>query len=96
FFVESSCEVNSCCGDASELDELSMGNVKIGRGAGLLKNVRQNNIICAIFNLGSARIRNRLIKNGVKFPGKTSNNCFFCFYILKKVPRDMLLASIGK
>lgn len=96
FFVEASGEVKPCCGYASESDALSIGNIKSDSAAKLLKNIRQNNIVCAIFNLGLTQIRKKLEKEGVKFPGKTSNNCFFCYYVLTRVPRDILLASLKR
>lgn len=96
FFVEPSGEVKPCCGYSSESDALSIGNIKRDTVPVILKNIRQNKIVYAIFNLGLSRIRDNLVKSGVKFPGKTSNNCFFCHYILTEVPEKILLASLNR
>lgn len=84
FFVEPSGEVKPCCGYASDLKRLSIGNIKKDSVTGLLKNIRQNRVVYDIFNRGLSDIRRELERRGVKFPGKTSNNCFFCYYILTK------------
>ena len=87
FFVEPSGTVKPCCGYASGSSSLSIGNIKKDTVAAMIKNIRQNPVVCAIFNSGLKHIRDRLIKRGMKFPGKTGNSCFFCHYILTKVPR---------
>ena len=91
FLVEPSGDVKPCCGYANELKELTIGNIKKDGLPKLMKNIRQNEIICDIFDLGLQRLRERLRSRGIKFPGKTGNNCFFCHYILTKVPREALL-----
>ena len=94
FFVEPSGEVKPCCGYAAESKALGIGNMKRDSVSSLIKNIRQNRIVYAIFNSGLARIRKRLIRHGVKLPGKTSNHCFFCHYMLTEIPRPILLASL--
>ncbi|MDD5436531.1 MAG: SPASM domain-containing protein, partial [Candidatus Omnitrophica bacterium] len=84
FFVEPSGEVKPCCGYASESPALSIGNIKRDPVSRIVENARQNRIVYAIFNSGLSGIRKRLGGCGVKFPGKTSNNCFFCHYILER------------
>lgn len=91
FLVEPSGDVKPCCGYANELKEFSIGNIKNDGLPKLMKNIRKNEIICDIFDSGLSRIRERLRSRGIKFPGKTSNNCFFCRYIMTKVPREALL-----
>ncbi|GEM_PF-1164252 len=91
FLIEPSGDVKPCCGYANELKEFTIGNIKTDDVAGLMKNIRQNEIICDIFDLGLSGIRGRLKSRGIKFPGKTSNNCFFCRYIMTKVPRKAFL-----
>ena len=94
FFIEPSGDVKPCCGYASELAELTIGNIEKDSVSGLLKNIRHNLIIYDIFNSGLSRIRERLVKRGIMFPGKTSNNCFFCHYILTEVPQSVLLKCL--
>jgi len=94
FFVEPSGAVKPCCGYASESDALYIGNIRKDSPPRMIKYIRQNRLLYAIFNSGLSRIKSKIVKYGVKFPGKTSNNCFFCHYILTKVPRGLLLASL--
>ena len=94
FFVEPSGDIKPCCGYASELPELTIGHIEKGSAHELLKNIRQNRIVCDIFSSGLGRIKDRLVKRGIIFPGKTSNNCFFCHYMLTEVPRPVLLKCL--
>ncbi len=91
FFIEPSGDVKPCCGYASESAELTIGNIKKDSVLGLIEKIRQNLIVYDIFSSGLSRIKERLVKRGIRFPGKTSNNCFFCHYILTKIPREALL-----
>ncbi len=84
FFVEPSGDVKPCCGYASESDKFCIGNIKKYSAADMIKNIRKNSALYAIFNTGLGRIKDTLVKRGVKFPGKMSDNCFFCHYIMKK------------
>jgi hypothetical protein len=95
FSVEPSGEIKPCCGYASALTDLSIANIARGCTAGITENIRQNRIVYAIFNSGLSSIKDKLIKRGVRFPGKTSNHCFFCHYVLTKVPRPVLLKALG-
>lgn len=94
FFVESDGSVKPCCGYASDLDIFTVGNIKTDTVRGMLKNIRKNRVLYAIFKLGLSRIRNRLIELGFVFPGKTSNHCFFCRYILTEAPGATLVAAL--
>lgn len=91
FFVEPSGDVKPCCGYASGSDELTIGNIKKDSVSGIIENIRQNLIVYDIFSSGLSRIKERLIKRGIRFPGRTGNNCYFCHYILTKVPKEALL-----
>ena len=92
FFVEPSGEVKPCCGYASESRVLSLGNIKKDTVSRIVENIRQNRIVYAIFNSGLSSLRKRLGRCGVKFPGKTGNNCFFCHYILER--HEKILRSL--
>jgi MoaA/NifB/PqqE/SkfB family radical SAM enzyme len=96
FFVEPSGEVKPCCGYASGSAALSIGNIKKDSVSKITKNIRQNRLLCAIFDSGLSRIKTGLVKRGVRFPGDAGNNCFFCHYILTEVPRDTLLTSLER
>jgi radical SAM protein with 4Fe4S-binding SPASM domain len=90
-FVEPSGDVKPCCGYSVDfLDELTIGNIKTDSVDKIIKNANKNRYIQGIFDSGLSRIRCRLNKLGVKFPGKTANHCFFCYYIFKEIPRKVL------
>lgn len=96
FSVEPSGSVKPCCGYASELPALKVGDIRKDTVAKIAENIRQNRVVYGIFNFGLSGIRKRLAVDGVKFPGKTDDHCFFCHYILTKVPRKTLLASLKR
>jgi hypothetical protein len=82
FFIEPSGAVKPCCGYASGSKALLVGNIKKNSVSDIFKNVRQNRFVYDIFNSGLSEMRKRLTTSGIKFPGKTSNNCFFCQHII--------------
>lgn len=84
FFVLPSGDVKPCCGYATDSKRLTIGNIKHDSAKAIMRKVKQNRFVSAVFNSGLARIRKRLEDRGVVFPGKASNNCYFCNYILKK------------
>jgi len=90
FFITSSGDVKPCCGYASDLALMTIGNIRKDSPDRLMKKFREKRLVCAIFNTGLARLRSKLIKEGVVFPGKTSNHCFFCRYIMTEVPKCVL------
>lgn len=90
FFVLPDGSVKSCCGYATDSKTLTIGNIKRDSASDIMKNVRGNKFVSAIFNSGLTSLRKRLQGLGVRFPGKTSSHCYFCNYILTKVPRKIL------
>lgn len=90
FFVEPSGDVKSCCGYASDAEALNIGNIKHESAAKILKNAGFNRFVRTIFNSGLGRLRKRLENRGVKFPGKTDDHCYFCNYVIKKIPERIL------
>jgi MoaA/NifB/PqqE/SkfB family radical SAM enzyme len=90
FFVSSNGDVSPCCGYANELAALKIGNIAVDGVKDLLRNARRNRFVRAVFSFGLGTIRKRLEIAGVVFPGKAGNHCFFCYYILTKVPPDIL------
>lgn len=89
-FVEPDGSVKPCCGYAAELSELTIGNIAEDSLGALLTAAKKNRYVHAVFNRGLSRIRKRLEKKNIKFPGKTKNHCFFCEYLLKEIPRPIL------
>lgn len=95
FFITPSGDVKPCCGYANTLKTFIIGNIKKDSPEKLLNNFSKNRAVYAIFNSGLSTLRKALEKLGVIFPGKTSNHCYFCRYILTKVPARMLRRCLG-
>lgn len=81
FFVLSDGTVKPCCGYANDSDILTIGSIKKDAPGRLVANARKNLFIRYAFGRGLHFIRKRLQDNGARFPGKTSDHCFFCGYI---------------
>lgn len=94
FFILPDGSVKPCCGYANEHGELTIGNIGRDSVKTLLANLKKNRLADTIFNSGLSSIRKRLERKEYKFPGKTSNHCFFCHYIIENVPRKMLEACL--
>ncbi len=95
FFVSSNGDVKPCCGYAAPRRELSIGNIKTDSAAAVMKNFKKNKFVHAVFNRGLNGIRIRLEKSGVRFPGETGSHCYFCGYILTKIPRKILAGCLA-
>jgi len=90
FFVLPDGTVKPCCGYAADADILTIGSIKRDSPKQLLHNARKNGFITSIFSLGFHPIRRRLERAGVRFPGKTTNHCFFCYYLTRSISRSLL------
>ena len=95
FMVEADGSVKPCCGYANHNGLLNVGNIARDGAAGILKNIGSNFFTRAVFTRGLSGIRKTLEKNGVEFPSKTSNHCFFCNYIIEKIPARELEAFLA-
>ncbi len=89
FFVLPDGTVKPCCGYATVTDILTIGSIKRDSPRQLIRNARKNRFISSVFSTGFHPIRRRLEKNGVKFPGRTTNHCFFCYYLTKAMPQPL-------
>lgn len=78
-------DVKPCCGYATDSDRLTIGNIHKDTAARMLKNAAGNPFVSAVYREGLTGIRKRLAGRGVTFPGRTTNHCFFCQYVLTKV-----------
>ncbi|MCX5665876.1 MAG: radical SAM protein [Candidatus Omnitrophica bacterium] len=87
FFVLPDGTVKPCCGYATDTDILTIGSIKKDSPGELIRNARKNRFVSSVFSSGLHPIRRRLEKNGVKFPGRTTNHCFFCYYLTRAMPR---------
>jgi Predicted Fe-S oxidoreductases len=84
FFVLPDGTVKPCCGYGSDAEALTIGSIKNDSPSQLLKNARNNYFVRSIFSSGLHPMRKRMEKAGVHFPGKTSNHCLLCHYLLNK------------
>jgi MoaA/NifB/PqqE/SkfB family radical SAM enzyme len=90
FYVMPDGDVKPCCGYATDMPQLTVGNIKRDSVKKILGNICNNKFICSVFGIGLSKMRKSLELDGFRFPGKTSNNCYFCYYILKYVPKNLL------
>jgi hypothetical protein len=78
-------EVKPCCGFASDLDQLTIGNIHTDTVAQIVRRARRHPYVGKVFRDGLTSIRNEILaRNPDSLPGATSNQCFFCWYILTK------------
>jgi MoaA/NifB/PqqE/SkfB family radical SAM enzyme len=90
FFVLPDGSVKPCCGYATDADILTIGSIKRDTPQKLLHNAANNRFVAAVFGSGLHPLRKRLESAGVRFPGKTTNHCFFCYYLTHRLPRRLL------
>ena len=90
FYVSPDGDVKPCCGYATDSERLTIGNIHKDTAAKMLKNASLNPFVSAVFETGLSRVRARLEKQGVIFPGRTTNQCAFCHHVLTRVPRKTL------
>ncbi|MCX5677509.1 MAG: SPASM domain-containing protein [Candidatus Omnitrophica bacterium] len=95
FFVMPDGAVKPCCGYATDRKELSIGNIKKDSAKDIMKHLKENRFVDAVFSRGLSKIRASLERAGVRFPGKADSHCHFCNYILTKVPRGVLARSLA-
>jgi hypothetical protein len=77
--------VKPCCGYAVDADILTIGSIIRDSPEQLIRNARKNRFIASIFGSGFHPIRRRLEDRGVRFPGRTTNHCFFCHYLTRSL-----------
>jgi hypothetical protein len=78
-------EVKPCCGFASDLDQLTIGNIHTDSVAAIIRRARAHPYVGKLFREGLTAIRDEILDNDPNaLPGATSNHCFFCWYVLTK------------
>jgi MoaA/NifB/PqqE/SkfB family radical SAM enzyme len=82
FFVSSDGNVSPCCGYANEESRLLIGSIRHSPSQ-LVANASKNIYVKSAFEKGLGSIRKNLEKQDIRFPGKTSNHCYFCGYLLR-------------
>ena len=94
FYVLPDGSVKPCCGYATDNGMLTIGDIHRDTASRILARASRNKFVAAVFRDGLTRIRQRLIERGIEFPGKTENHCYFCAYILTRVPREILMECV--
>jgi hypothetical protein len=78
-------EVKPCCGFASDLDQLTIGNIYRDSVARIVRRARRHPYVGKVFREGLTAIRDEILaRDPGALPGATSNHCYFCWYVLTK------------
>ncbi len=78
-------EVKPCCGFASDLDQLTIGNVHRDSVARIVRRARRHPYVGKVFREGLTAIRDEIrARDPDALPGATSNQCYFCWYVLTR------------
>ncbi len=85
FVVTPRGEVKPCCGFASDLDQLTIGNIHEHSAAELVERGRRHPYVGRVFSKGLCSVRAAILEqHPEEVPGKTSNHCFFCWFSLTR------------
>ncbi len=78
-------EVKPCCGFASDLDQLTIGNIHRDTVRQIIRKARRHPYVGKVFREGLTAIRDEILQRDPNaLPGATSNHCYFCWYVLTR------------
>jgi hypothetical protein len=78
-------EVKPCCGFASDLDQLTIGNIYRDGVARIIRRARRHPYVGKVFREGLTAIRDEILaRDPEALPAATSNHCYFCWYVLTR------------
>jgi len=78
-------EVKPCCGFASDLDQLTIGNIHEHTVAQIVRRARKHPYVGKVFREGLTAIRDEILqRNPTALPGATTNHCYFCWHVLTR------------
>jgi hypothetical protein len=78
-------EVKPCCGFASDLDQLTIGDIHHDSVRTIVRRARKHPYVGKLFREGLTAIRDEILaRDPNALPGATSNHCFFCWYVLTR------------
>jgi hypothetical protein len=78
-------EVKPCCGFASDLDQLTIGNIYRDSVKTIIRRGRRHPYVGKVFREGLTAIRDEILaRDPNALPGATSNHCYFCWYVLTR------------
>jgi hypothetical protein len=90
-------EVKPCCGFASDLDQLTIGNIYHDTVARIVRRARRHPYVGKVFREGLTAIRDEIVaRDPDALPGVTSNHCYFCWYVLSKAVVPVASPRTGK
>ncbi len=78
-------DVKPCCGFASDLDQLTIGNIYRDSVEDVIRQGRAHPYVGRVFAQGLTAIRDDILRRDPNaLPGETTNHCYFCWYVLQK------------
>lgn len=78
-------EVKPCCGFASDLEHLTIGNIHRDSVSSIIRRARKHPYVGKVFREGLIAIRDEVLaRDPNALPGATSNHCYFCWYVLTR------------
>jgi hypothetical protein len=78
-------EVKPCCGFASDLDQLTIGNIYTDTVSRIVRRARRHPYVGKVFRKGLTAIRDEILaRDPDALPGATSNHCYFCWHVLTR------------
>ncbi|MFO0849097.1 MAG: radical SAM protein [Gemmataceae bacterium] len=78
-------EVKPCCGFASDLDQLTIGNIYQDSVEEVIYKARSHPYVGKVFREGLTAVRDEILaRDPDALPGATSNHCYFCWYALTR------------
>jgi hypothetical protein len=78
-------EVKPCCGFASDLDQLTIGNIHTDTVKQIVRRARRHPYVGKVFRKGLTGIRDEILaRDPTALPAATSNHCYFCWYVLTR------------
>lgn len=90
-------EVKPCCGFASDLDQLTIGNIYRDSVEDVIRKGREHPVVGTIFSRGLSAIKDEILaRDPNALPGATSNHCYFCWYALTRGLADGVSGGGGQ
>lgn len=78
-------DVKPCCGFASDLDQLTIGNIHTDSVEDTIRFARNHPYVGKVFREGLSAIRDEILaRDPSALPGATSNHCYFCWHVLTR------------
>ena len=83
--VTPSGDVKPCCGFASDLDQLTIGNIYHDTVQTIIRQARKHPYVGKVFGKGTMAIRDEILaRDPNALPGATTNHCYFCWHVLTR------------